>query len=184
LSRFHAPRVTRGPVRWQLEEGRFPDMEYRVVFDLSAMGYDWRLPASGLIFVAFAAGVLLLRSWGMLKPSNRFDAVFPYLFGGFAVYWTLFAFGSTYGEYRSLRGAMASGQAQVVEGVVEDFVPMPPEGHALESFTVGGHHFAYSDYFETGAFNQTASHGGPIRAGLPVRVTFVGDDIVRLEVAQ
>jgi hypothetical protein len=61
--------------------------------------------------------------------------------------------------------------------------PHITRAEALEIPEVSGHHFTDSDYLETGAFNQTASHGGLIRAGLPLRVTFVGDDIARLEVA-
>lgn len=32
-------------------------------------------------------------------------------------------------------------------------------------------------------FNQIASHGGPIRAGLPLRVTYYDGQILRLEIA-
>ena len=65
-----------------------------------------------------------------------------------------------------------------------DFVPMPYTGHASERFAVGGKTFSYSDYILTGCFNNAASHGGPIKAGLTVRVSYVGNCIVRLEVAQ
>jgi len=54
----------------------------------------------------------------------------------------------------------------------------------MESFTVGGRRFSYSDYEVTAGFNNTASHGGPIRAGLHVRVTYWGNLILRLEVAR
>ena len=83
-----------------------------------------------------------------------------------------------------MRQALQSGQAQVVEGVVTDFVPMPYEGHADERFAVDGHYFSYSDYVVTAGFNHTSSHGGPIRSGINVRVTFVGNVIVRLEVGR
>ncbi|WP_321797617.1 hypothetical protein [Burkholderia sp. BCC1988] len=63
------------------------------------------------------------------------------------------------------------------------FEPMPYGGHAMERFCVGQVCFSYSDYVVTGGFNNTASHGGPIRAGLPVRVSYVDGLIVKLEVA-
>jgi hypothetical protein len=43
--------------------------------------------------------------------------------------------------------------------------------------------FCYSDYEVTAGFNNSASHGGPIREGLPVRVSYIGNTIVRLEVS-
>ncbi|MEO7576992.1 MAG: hypothetical protein ABIT83_05210, partial [Massilia sp.] len=66
---------------------------------------------------------------------------------------------------------------------VADFVPMPAAGHAMERFCVQQACFSYSDFVIGGGFNNTASHGGPIRAGLPVRVTYVDGDIVKLEIA-
>ena len=85
-----------------------------------------------------------------------------------------------------LVGLARSGSAQVVEGIVEGFHPMPVTGHDTERFTVAGESFAYSDYEITGGFNNAASHGGPIKSGLPVRITFVQDSmrniIVKLEV--
>jgi hypothetical protein len=60
---------------------------------------------------------------------------------------------------------------------------MPRSGHDKEWFIVGGKRFEYSDYHVTAGFNQTSSHGGPIRKGLNIRVHFEGDSIARLEVA-
>lgn len=74
-----------------------------------------------------------------------------------------------------------------VEGRVVAFRPAPAEGHQNETFVVTGVPFSYSDYVITGGFNQTRSHGGPIREGLRVRITYVrsraGNIVVRLEVA-
>lgn len=111
-------------------------------------------------------------------------AIFPYGFLAFSILWTLVSFVSTYGDYRAASSARQDGSARVVEGVVTDFKPMPATGHAMESFCVSGVCFHYSDYVITAGFNQTSSHGGPIRNGLSVRVTYVGDTIVRLEVAK
>jgi hypothetical protein len=61
---------------------------------------------------------------------------------------------------------------------------MPYAGHANEHFTVCGVPFSYSDYVVTEGFNRTSSHGGPMREGLWVRITYVGDIIARLEIAK
>jgi len=94
------------------------------------------------------------------------------------------AFSSTYRDYACLSKAIDSARVSVVEGVVNQFQPMPYTGHAMEHFCVNANCFAYSDYVITAGFNHTSSHGGPIREGLPVRVTFVGSTIVKLEVAR
>ena len=54
---------------------------------------------------------------------------------------------------------------------------------------MGAVRFQYSDFMYSGGFNNTASHGGPIRPGLQVRVCYLpgpSDDenvILRLEAA-
>ena len=61
---------------------------------------------------------------------------------------------------------------------------MPYYGHTpgIESFTVSGVPFSYSDYIPEAGFNQTSAHGGPIHQGLPVRIWYVGKEIVKLEI--
>ena len=77
-----------------------------------------------------------------------------------------------------------TGHYSVVEGIVTDFHPMPYEGHDDECFSVTTQRFCYSDYSVTPGFHNAASHGGPIRAGFRVRVTYSHDTILRLEVAR
>ena len=77
-----------------------------------------------------------------------------------------------------------TGHYSVVEGIVTDFHPMPYEGHDDECFSVTTQRFCYSDYSVTPGFHNAASHGGPIRAGFRVRVTYSYDTILRLEVAR
>ena len=54
----------------------------------------------------------------------------------------------------------------------------------MEQFDIAGVSFSYSDYVITAGFNNSASHGGPIREGLPVRVCHRNGEILRLEVMQ
>ena len=160
-------------------------MEYRTAFDIASAGYkSWTFPAFGLIFIA--VGILLvaarkhLPGWWGKRPTA--GSVFAFGFLGFAVVWTLTSFYGTYRVYSFASGAMDSKDALVAEGVVTDFEPMPATGHAMESFCVSGKCFKYSDYVITAGFNNTISHGGPIREGLPVRVTYIGNTILKLEV--
>jgi hypothetical protein len=69
----------------------------------------------------------------------------------------------------------------VVEGVVSDFLPMPPGGHASESFTVDGVHFEYIGGWGSTTFGHEWNKGF-IHDGVQARITFVGKDILKVEV--
>ena len=157
--------------------------DYVVVFDLAEVGYrQWTFPAFGLPFLAVGALLVRYRNKVATAAPAWARAAFSFFFFGFALLWITVSFVSTYGEYRTLRSALEEGRAAVAEGPVEDFVPMPDEGHAMESFTVAGESFEYSDYVVTTGFNNTSSHGGPIQPGRQVRITHFGGHILRLEV--
>lgn len=162
-------------------------MDYQVVFDIASVGFkSWYFPAFGLIPVGTGAALIAVRKklpgwWG---KHPRASNVFAFFYFGFAVVWTLAAFLSTYLNYSSLYAAEKDSRTRVVEGVVTDSKPMPVTGHTMERFCVSGTCFECSDYVVTAGFNNTSSHGGPIRVGLPVRVTYVGNSIVKLEVAK
>ena len=47
---------------------------------------------------------------------------------------------------------------------------------------MNGVSFNYSDYGVTAGFNNSASHGEPIREGLYVRIWYLGNDILKLQV--
>ena len=161
------------------------DQSYTLVFDIVDAGYrQWWFGANGLCFVA--AGILLVKFQSRLSPRwpPWLRRGFVWSFLGFSLLWTAAAIGGTYFEYARLVEAARSGQFNVVEGPVEAFLPMPDNGHGDESFTVQGMRFAYSDYSVMAGFNNTSSHGGPIRAGRVVRIRHVGNSIVRLEVAE
>ena len=162
-------------------------MDYRVAFDITAAGYkSWPFPAGGVIFIAVGALLVALRKH-LPGPFGRRPAaarIFTSGFLGFAVLWTLLSFFMTYREYSAASSAARDDRARVVEGLVTHFIPMPVTGHAMESFCVSDACFNYSDYVMTAGFNTTSSHGGPIREGLPVRVTYLGNTILKLEVAK
>ena len=164
-------------------------MVYTTVFDAAHQGVAiWVAPAFGLIFVALG-GMLVFAPTLMLKlmPSGlrgRARTVFSWCFLLFSVLWTVTVFATTARQYRTDVGALREGRYSVIEGQVTQFIPMPYTGHGQESFVVNGHRFAYSDYVLTTGFHHTSLHGGPIRSGLNVRVSYIGRLIVRLEIAR
>ena len=165
-------------------------MIYTTVFAITTQSDP--APTAPLVFIATLAVALGgLAVWiTVKKPSSRRLARIRFFSGGIAVGLCviLIALNSLRTGYDELVEAMRSGSIVVVEGSVQNYHPMPAAGHDTERFTVGGEPFAYSDYKKTGGFNNAASHGGPIRAGLPVKITFVrssyGNVIVKLEIAR
>jgi hypothetical protein len=164
-------------------------MGYVVVFDAAARGYSsWPFAAAGLPFIVI--GIILVKYRDALsrrltgRPAAKIGVVFAYFYLGFSLLWTTIVFTATGRESRAVQKALRDGSAAVVEGRVEGFIPMPYGGHALEHFTVCGVPFSYSDYIVTEGFNRTSSHGGPMREGLWVRITYVGEIIARLELAK
>ncbi len=161
-------------------------MQYELIFDIAQSGFrNWTFPALGLVFVA--AGIFLLKKRKSLplmfpgKIGPKDGAKLAYFVLAFSVLWTTVSFVITGGDYLALRRALEEGKVDIVEGRVENFVSIPAKS---ERFTVCGAPFSYSDYFVTAGFNNTVSHGGPIRAGIWVRIAHVGNRIARLEVAK
>ncbi|MBI2803952.1 MAG: hypothetical protein HYX68_03105 [Planctomycetes bacterium] len=149
-------------------------MNYELVFDAAEAGYRyWWFPAFGLIGLAVGFAFFIFgRKWAGV-------VVF-----GFALLWTTISFVGTFAEFWQMRQALHAGDFEVVEGKVVEFVPMPKSGRPHESFKVNGHRYEYSDFLISAAFNNTQSHGGPIREGLQVRIADIGGKIARLEIAR
>lgn len=180
-----------GIAGWKIPATKLPPPElagggYVTVFDVTRRGYkEWSWPVFGLIFVI--AGLMLprlIRAGIFKKPPPWMAKWFPKFFVGFAVLWTVGTFIVTYTDYRTALDAMRNGRAQVVQGLVTQFRPMPYSGHVDESFVVQNFKFEYSDYGGTAGFNTTSSHGGPISEGLPVRIWHLGNEILRLDIAK
>ena len=150
------------------------------VFDLLDSGFkDWTFSAFGLIFVAI--GLVMFVFPQVFKSRWKF---FKHFYLGFAVLWTSVTFVSAYSGYRHHYSLLKENKCRMVEGPVENFIPMPYSGHAMESFTVSGVKFQYSDYVVTDGFNKTSSHGGPIHKDSYVRICYDPSNrqILRLEV--
>jgi len=160
---------------------------FQTAFDIGQAGFTgWRPILSGLAFIA--VGALLVFAPNPMQRilrgglQGRARRVLGWMFLCFALLWTYASYSQTYPSYRRLLEATRSGRVQIVEGFVEKFHPMPKGGHDAEHFEVGGVTFGYSDYANHGGFNNTVSHGGPMREGLYVRIAYVDRRIVRLEI--
>jgi hypothetical protein len=154
---------------------------YHTVFEITRSSIDWSFPIAGFVLVVLGIGLIWLsRKYRWQQFGNKFSGYFLVLF---SLIWLAATLGFPYSQYRGLEAAYRSGGYSMAEGEVKDFRPMPYEGHADECFSVNSKRFCYSDYEITAGFHHANSHGGPIKQGLPVRVFYIGDTIVRLDVA-
>jgi hypothetical protein len=134
-------------------------MRYVTVFDLTQKPFQWWFPAVGTAVIDMGIVLILInRRWPSQTRAKSTG-------------WVAIVFGSLW-----------TGHYQTAEGNVENFRPMPYEGHTDECFIVQGTTFCYSDYGIQPGFNSSTSHGGPIRSGLPVRVSYYDGQILRLEI--
>jgi hypothetical protein len=155
--------------------------EYVTVYQISRESTDWGFALVGLI--PLIVGIALAgakRRFKWEKPHS----FFPIFACGFGFLWLCTVGFSVLHEDSEAYTAFQRHNYEVVEGVVYDFHPMPYEGHQEECFSVQQQQFCYSDYVVAPGFRNTTSHGGPIRAGLPVRIAYSGGAILRLEVAK
>src|SRR4051794_154882 len=120
---------------------------FRTVFEMTFLDLPWWtiLPGALLFFIGKMMKVF---------PGDR-RQVMSALFMGFAILWMVAWSCSLFMDFRLLH-EYRSGRYQTVEGTVTDFHPMPPMGHANESFVVNGIRFSYSNFAITPCFNRTA----------------------------
>jgi hypothetical protein len=165
-------------------------MDYKIVYEVinEEMKTNWLMP---ILFILIGLGISIYNIKYNKKTSfgKRYSIVFGFVFSGFALLFTLLTTPSAIRGYKTLE-IYKNGDYKVIEGKIANFNPMPYGGHINESFTVNGISFEYSDFDESYyGFNNTASHGGPIKKdGQQVRISYIfqGDKniILKLELKQ
>ncbi|UFZ07783.1 hypothetical protein LQG66_16390 [Bradyrhizobium ontarionense] len=163
-----------------------PD-QFVKVFDVLDAGFmAWWITATGLTLVIatgfFAAVPSLLQAMRIpYLPKSNVSRYGPVVF---AILWTAGAFALTFAQYYRHHRLAMSGECRVVEGLVEQFTPVPSGRHPSESFTVSGTTFKYSDTDMNEGFNMTAARGGPLTPDAYVRICYdpSGNVILRLEI--
>jgi hypothetical protein len=136
-------------------------LNYQIVYDASQTGIDWPPILGAAVFL----GAAIIAWRGRHSPYIRAE---PWFLGIFLVLMLLGAPCIIIGkvnEYLTAQSRLHSNQTAVVEGRVENFNPgVYP--NVLESFTVNGVGFKYSEYASTPGFHHTSLYGGPMKAGL------------------
>lgn len=165
-------------------------MDYKLVFDLQSseirlVNYLFLLPGA-VIFVAGAVSYFFRDYFTNPFRARPMPQRFPYFLLLFGALWIQLSALSLFTQYSALDHAVKAGKVTVAEGRVVHFQPSAYPTQQMEHFCISDTEacFSYSDYVVTPGFNQTSANGGPIQAGLPVRVTYKGNTILKLEVAK
>lgn len=166
-------------------DGEVPD--YVTVYQISrqpSIVPEWLVEFAGLLPFIVAAVIIFGKYRLRWRRPGWVVPLFLCFFGVVLFYVVVpLSSGVSQMDAEALR-TFETGHFSVVEGIVADFHPMPYEGHQDECFSVSSHRFCYSDYTIVPGFRNTATHGGPIRAGLRVRISYSFGTILRLEVAK
>lgn len=118
-----------------------------------------------LNFVLMAACLTIFVKCKNIKyKDTRYEIVkiISILCFGFLLLFNAIDITSSLDMHKKIAKQYEVGNYEIVEGFVEDFVPMPYEGHGNESFEINGVKFSYSDYIELCGYNNAKSHGGVI----------------------
>jgi hypothetical protein len=91
----------------------------------------------------------------------------------FTSLWTLLAGTAVVSGWLEVHEALKLHTYRVVSGPVENFRPMPHEGHSEESFTVQGISFRYSDFEITPGYHKTETYGGAIHKTSNLRIGYI-----------
>jgi hypothetical protein len=168
-------------------------MTCSLYYDLFARDYYnvWIFLLSSLLFLT---GIALYIVGGRFSGKGSLVSSILYLnfrIGGigFALAWAvlgIYFINKRNADYDRLFALRSSGQERVVEGVVTNFSPFGPRPHSRpkETFAVNDVTFAYppDDSTVMLGFSQLRSKGGPLRDNVLVRVNYIEDRIVRLEI--
>ncbi|WP_430405478.1 hypothetical protein [Fluviicola sp.] len=149
-------------------------MKYKTVFQITDKGFDLIL-LTPILFLIIGLGILWFNiKYNKTKSSKRtFAIVFGSIFSSFSLIAIILIVPSIFSDRNRTKKIFENKEYKVVEGKIEQFHPMPKEGHDSEHFLVNGVYFEYSDFELVYGFNNTSSHGGPLkRNGQEVRLSY------------
>jgi hypothetical protein len=170
-----------------IEHGENLSVTLDPCFDVLDQPFPWWPLGLGLAFALLFALLVAGSTWHLRKvgrngTSRRMDLFRVWLFRACLVFsagWTLFMFFQTRRAFELAQSARRSESDSVVEGVVES---LQPTGSA-ESVSVGGRTFLVRSHSGKPGYGTTTVNGGLLRRGTRVRIHYLDNMILKLEVA-
>lgn len=160
-------------------------MSYRVIYDVSQEPivepiFLWL----GLLFILVGFLYVVASRQVVLNSRKENSNKLNKKKANFFLFFTILIFIANLAHGYITHKRLSFGKPSIVEGVIEQFKPMNYAGHDYEKFCVSNICFTYSDFITTGGFNNTSSHGGPIRQGLYMRISYMDSVIVKIELKE
>ncbi len=160
---------------------RKPD-RFVVEYVVTRNGFHWAIPLIPFSILI----VCLLRLFWEKNPLRKTIIIACMTFVAI-----LFVAGSALSVWNYITGTSVyrHGRFSVIEGFVQNFRPLPQwvrrgQGSLKESFSVNGVTFSYHDISQVeGTCFQHSPWGDPIHEGIYVRIAYIDNCILRLEVA-
>jgi len=161
-------------------------MACNIYYSIIKEGFPYWPQLGGSVALAVVGGIILAL---LIFAFKRGPAVMLYragaaIFTGVWIWIGLSIALQSYSRYVNVSEVFLKGAAQTVEGQVTSFHAAPSLGTRIEQFSVGNVTFAYSPNALQPGFRQTRAEGNPIRDGDNVRIWYVGDVIVQLELCK
>ena len=126
----------------------------------------------------FIGGLVVMFYWKATRQDSRSNSLAPLIGSvalGMSAFFLFISLVPLYFTPREAKRIFDNNLYLVIEGVPENYHPMPKEGHEEESFDIQGVQFHYSDYNPSFGYNNAASLGGVIHANKYYRITYYPD---------
>lgn len=157
---------------------------YLTVFDFLERSYPVWPTIFGTMAIIAGVGIYFERKKMMPRRSPEMQVRISAFFLTASILWTTITTYIVFDEYMQITRAIEANKIRAVEGYVTKFVPLIDQMSAWEKFCVGEACFHYSDFVPSAGFNNTAKYGGPVREGAYVRLIYVDNLILKLQVMQ
>lgn len=108
------------------------------------------------------AVILFICYFKKLQQKNKGAIIFVSIFCSIFLLISLLMSIGFISDYSKKKKYLNSNDCPTVSGVVENYHPMPYDGHDREHFEIDGVYFEYSDFEITNGYHNAASRGGVI----------------------
>jgi hypothetical protein len=146
-------------------------MTFKILYDLATEKVH---PFSEILTRAysfFIIGIILFIYY--IKNKNPKSLIIGMGFTAMSMLFIFIFLGGQYFGIHRAKQIMQNGNFFVVEGIPENYHPMPKVGHDTERFDINGVHFEYSDFIHNApGYNNAASLGGLISPKNYYRLTY------------